>query len=191
MNNENLDFRNLIEECIRDNRKAQLTLYNQYVKSMYNTCLRIVKNTVTAEDIVQDAFLSAFRSLKNFRQEVPFSIWLRRIVINKSLDYIRKQKNSLLDFYEEVNDIPDTTGIENTKDDSISKKILLKHIKEEMMLLPDGYRVIFSLFYFEGYDHEEIGQILNISASSSRSQLSRAKQRIIKNLKIKNTENVR
>lgn len=185
MENENLDVRDLIEECIRNNRKAQLTLYKQYVKSMYNTSLRIVKNTVTAEDIVQEAFLSAFRSLKNFRHEVPFSTWLRRIVINKSLDHIRKQKNSLLEFYNEINDLPDTSGIENIDDNSVKKKKLLEHIREEMMLLPDGYRVIFSLFYFEGYDHEEIGQILNISASSSRSQLTRAKQRIIKNLQQK------
>ena len=79
MENENLDIQNLIEESIRNSRKAQLTLYKQYVKSMYNTSLRIVKNTVTAEDIVQEAFLAAFRSLKSFRQEVPFSAWLRRI----------------------------------------------------------------------------------------------------------------
>ena len=186
MENENLDILNLIEESIRNNRKAQLTLYKQYVKSMYNTSLRIVKNTVIAEDIVQESFLAAFRSLKSFRKEVSFSAWLRRIVINKSLDHIRKQNKFLLEFCEEINDLPDTAEIENTDNNSVLQKKLLRHIKEEMTLLPDGYRVIFSLFYFEGYDHEEIGQILNISASSSRSQLTRAKQRIIRNLKQKN-----
>ena len=86
--------------------------------------------------------------------------------------------------------MPDVDEIENTDNNSVLQKKLLRHIKEEMTLLPDGYRVIFSLFYFEGYDHEEIGQILNISASSSRSQLTRAKQRIIRNLKQKYSKDV-
>ncbi len=182
MENNNLDIHHLIRECIRNNRKAQLKLYKQFSKNMYNTCLRMVKNTTTAEDIVQDAFLSAYRSLKDFRREVPFSVWLRRIVINKSLDHLRKQKNSILEYYEEIKDFPGATEAENDYDYKAMRKILVQHIKEEMMLLPDGYRVIFSLFYFEGYDHEEIGQILNISASSSRSQLTRAKQRIVRNI---------
>ncbi len=190
MENNNLDIQNLIRECIRNNRKAQLILYKQFSKSMYNTCLRMVKNTTTAEDIVQDAFLSVYRSLKDFRQEVSFSVWLRRIVINKSLDHLRKKKNSILEYYDEIRDFPDITGAENDNDIKASRKILVQHIKEEMMLLPDGYRVIFSMFYFEGYDHEEIGQILNISASSSRSQLTRAKQRIIRNINQKYNQNV-
>jgi len=158
-------------------------LYELYVKTMYNTCLRIVKDKMSAEDIVQEAFLSAFLSMKDFRNEVPFEAWLRRIVINRSLDYCRKQKNALLEF---SYDVADSDKLSTTENEIVydleRREKLIQHIKDEMMLLPDGYRVIFSLFYFEGFDHEEIGQIMNISASTSRSQLTRAKQRIIENL---------
>ena len=190
MENNSLDIHHLIEECIRNNKRAQLLLYKHYAKSMYNTCLRMVKNTATAEDIIQEAFLSAYRSIKSFRQEVPFSAWLRRIVINKSLDHLRKKKNSNLEYYDTLEDFSDIshTGSDNGSDSMREK--LVQHIKDEMMLLPDGYRVIFSLFYFEGYDHDEIGQIMNISSSSSRSQLTRAKQRIIRNLNRKGIKDV-
>ena len=183
MERSRLDIHHLITECIRNNRRAQLTLYKLYAKTMYNTCLRIVKNTTTAEDIVQEAFLSAFQSLKDFRNEVPFELWLRKIIINKSLDYYRRQKKSLVEYQEDLaaSDESYNPDIEPAPD-SDTRKILVQHIKDIVMLLPDGYRVIFSLFYFEGYDHDEIGQILNISASTSRSQLTRAKQRIISNL---------
>lgn len=182
MEENNPDIQFLIKECIRNNKKAQLKIYEIYAKRMYNTCLRMVKNATTAEDIVQESFLSAYRSLKDFRHEVPFEAWLRRITINKSLDYLRKQKKSILEFHEEVEELPESIHTESLDDTSELRKKLLQNIKEELRLLPDGYRVIFSLFYFEGYDHDEIGQILNISPSSSRSQLTRAKQRIISHL---------
>ena len=191
MEKENPDIRLLIKECIRNNHKAQLQLYKLFAKSMYNTSLRMVQNAATAEDIVQESFLSAYRSLKNFREEIPFSVWLRRITINKSLDYLRKKQRSFLDFNEDIEDYSDSHTYESTDDTNALRKELIEHIKEEMKLLPDGYRVIFSLYYFEGYDHNEIGQILNITPSSSRSQLTRAKQRIISNLNEKKIRHVR
>ncbi len=150
----------------------------------------MVKNTATAEDIIQEAFLSAYRSMKSFRQEVPFSAWLRRIVINKSLDHLRRNKNSNLEYYDKLEDFSDISHTDSDNGSDAMREKLVQHIKDEMMLLPDGYRVIFSLFYFEGYDHDEIGQIMNISPSSSRSQLTRAKQRIIRNLNQKGIKDV-
>ena len=182
-NNNNIHL--LIEECIKNNKKAQLKIYELFAAKMYNTCLRMIGNSATAEDIMQEAFLSAFRSIKDFRKEVPFEAWLRRIIVNKTLDYLRKEKKSNLEFYEKIEEKAEPITIENDIDYEAVRKKLIKHIKEEMMLLPEGYRVIFSLYYFEGYDHDEIGQILNISPSSSRSQLTRAKQRITNNLKQK------
>jgi RNA polymerase sigma-70 factor (ECF subfamily) len=190
MERSDLEIQNLIRECIRNNERSQLKLYKLYAKAMFNTCLRIVKNTTEAEDIVQESFLSAFLSLKDFRYEVPFKVWLRRIIINKSLDYYRKQKKSLIECTDNIADTNDFSEIENElASDGKTREKLVQHIKDEVMLLPDGYRVIFSLFYFEGYDHDEISEIMNISASTSRSQLTRAKQRIINNLTKKYMQN--
>lgn len=151
---------------------------------MYNTCLRIVKEPMTAEDIMQDSFLAAFQRLRNFRNEMPFSHWLRKIVINRSLDYLRKKKLNTVSLNDmEFSDSSIDTDMEITL--TSDREEILRLIKKEVEELPDGYRVIFSLFYLEGYDHEEISKILKITPSTSRSQLTRAKQLLIKKIKMK------
>jgi RNA polymerase sigma factor (sigma-70 family) len=179
------DTNNLIKACLRNDRRAQLILYERYAKSMYNSALRIVKDSMTAEDIVQDSYITAYRSLGHFRQEVPFSAWLRRIVINRSLDHLRKNQAN----FEELNEgtYAQSEFIDNTE--AVEQESILaeqlKQIKKTVMSLPEGYRIIFSLYYYEGYDHNEIAEIMNISASTSRSQLTRAKQKIIETLNLK------
>ena len=170
----------LVKACKRNDRNAQVRLYELYSKSMYNTSLRIVKDTQWAEDIMQESFIAAFAALPNFREEVTFGAWLRRIGINKSLDELRKNKPVFEVLKEEILEVDEQIDWEEIHREN---EQLIQIIKDSVRELPDGYRIILSLSLFEGYDHEEIGEILNISPSTSRSQLTRAKKRLFEKLK--------
>ena len=128
-----------------------------------------------AEDVMQEAFLSAFKKIDTYKGEVSFGAWLKKIVINRSLDYLKKRKVQ----FEEVNER--TTQIADYQMET--KEIDVKKIKKAILSLPDGYRIVLSLYLIEGYDHDEISQILNISNSSSRTQLLRAKNKLKELLK--------
>jgi RNA polymerase sigma factor (sigma-70 family) len=173
------DYRNinqpLIDRCKTGDRKAQSELYGMYYKSMYSVSLRILGNSADAEDAMQEAFLSAFRNIDAYQGKVSFGAWLRKIVINRSLDYLRRKKIK----YEEVterNAGPD-------EDNTYLGEIDVSRIHKAIQSLPDGYRVVLSLHLIEGYDHEEISRILHISNSSSRTQYLRAKVRLREILK--------
>ncbi|MBN2214326.1 MAG: sigma-70 family RNA polymerase sigma factor [Bacteroidales bacterium] len=173
-------YQDLIERCKAQDQSAQFEIYKLYYKSMFNTGLRIVKNHAVAEDIMQEAFLLAFSRIDTYKGEVSFGAWLRRIVINKSIDYIRARKVK----FEELDNNISVTG-EISQIDEDEEKEQLEKIKKAIEMLSDGYRIVLSLYLIEGYDHEEIGQILQISPSSSRSQLTRAKQKLLELLKKK------
>lgn len=152
---------------------------------MYNASLRIVDDTAEAEDIMQESFLDAFRRINTFSGEGSFGNWLKRIVINNSLDTLRRKKETLsieesqLDFPEPEVDI---------NEEQIQYQV--KEVKDAINLLPQEYRVILSLFLLEGYDHEEISGILKISNNLSRTRFSRARQKLLSILeenKIKNS----
>lgn len=167
-----------IEKCRKGDRKAQFEIYRLYYKAMYNTCLRIVSQPAEAEDIMQEAFLSAFSKVATFKGEVSFGAWLKRIVINKSIDALRQQK---FRFEEIPPDEPGETqeyAVELMPDDTEPVENVVKRIKDAITELPQGYQVVLSLALIEGYDHEEIAQILSISESTSRSQLMRAKRKL-------------
>jgi RNA polymerase sigma factor (sigma-70 family) len=178
----------LISDCRKNNRTAQIELYKLYSKRMYNASLRILKNRMLSEDAVQEAFINAFRTLNNFRAEVPFESWLRRIVINQSIDLLRKEKKILLESVDNVN-IVDSNNFDNETEDMLEKEHLVSEVKKQLDYLPDGYRIILSLYYLEGYDHEEIAQILQISQSTSRSQLTRALKRLRERMHLNQNKN--
>jgi RNA polymerase sigma factor (sigma-70 family) len=169
---------NLINKCKKGNSKAQFELYKLYYKAMFNTSYRIVNNTAEAEDIMQDAFLSAFDNIKSFSGKSGFGAWLKKIVVNKSLDALKKQKINIEPLDDNVKKIS-SQQLTKTHAESYTKNDI-ETIKKAMMQLPDGYRIIFSMYMLEGFDHEEISEILKISQSASRSQLTRAKQKIKK-----------
>jgi RNA polymerase sigma factor (sigma-70 family) len=137
---------------------------------MYNSSLRIVGVAEVAEDIMQESFLTVFSKLATYSGEVSFGAWLKKIVINRSLDYLRKRKT----VFEELNDDLQITDEEEPELDRIS----LDEVKTAISLLPDGYRTVLSLILIEGYSHEEVSQILGIRNVSSRTQFSRARQRL-------------
>jgi RNA polymerase sigma factor (sigma-70 family) len=167
---------NLIERCRKGERRAQELLYRLYYKAMYNVCYRLLNNQFEAEDVMQEAFLSAFLKIEAYRGEVTFGSWLKRIVINKAIDVLRTRKV----FFEEVDEKTADMTLQEMDDemDQQEKRNAVQRIREAIGMLPDGFRVVLSLFLFEGYDHIEIAQILNISESTSRSQLARAKKRL-------------
>jgi RNA polymerase sigma factor (sigma-70 family) len=168
----------LLDACVANDRKAQIRLYELFCKSMYNVSYRIVKDQMLAEDIIQESFISAFKALKQFKREVPFHYWLKKIVINKSLDEIRRSKVFLTELNEEI--VADL--IVDDQEVVTDTHKMIDQLKKELFNMPDGYRIILSLYYLEGYDHEEISQILNITSSTSRSQLTRAKRMLTKRL---------
>jgi RNA polymerase sigma-70 factor (ECF subfamily) len=166
----------LIDRCTKGDRVAQQEIYQLYYKVVYNTCFRILGNRVEAEDAMQEAFLSAFHRLRFFRGEASFSTWLRRIAVNRSIDMLRSQKTRFAEFNEATCGL-ETDYVDEAVDDENNLK-LIEQVKAAMEQLPKGLKVVFSLALFEGYDHEEIGEILGIAPSTSRSQLARAKKKI-------------
>jgi RNA polymerase sigma factor (sigma-70 family) len=170
-----------IERCRKGDRKAQFEIYRLYFKSMYNTSLRIVKDPQEAEDIMQESFLSAFVKIKTYSGKVSFGAWLKKIVINNSLDALKKKKLLTQELNEEI---PEKV-IAEEEDDTDFTNIRIEDIMNAVHDLPDGYRIVLSLKLFEGYDHEEIAEILGISSSASRSQFTRAKQKLLLILKKK------
>lgn len=181
---ENPDLINdLIAACKKNDRQAQIRIYELFAKKMFNVSKRIVKDSLLAEDIVQESFLAAFTSLGSFRGEVPFEIWLKKIVINRSIDQYRKQKFIIDELDESIH----TTYEEPDWDlGDISETELINEVRKRISQLADGYRTILSLHLIEGYDHYEIGQILKISPSTSRSQFTRAKRKLIELFELKN-----
>ena len=171
----------IIDRCKSGEHKAQFQLYKLYYKAMYNTCLRIVNDSLEAEDIMQESFLKAFEKINFYKGEVSFGAWLKRIVVNHSLDELRKRRLITDSIEDSVYEIKEEEEEENNKD--IQWKI--EEIKKEINNLPDGYRIVISLYLIEGYDHDEISEIMNISSSTSRSQCARAKKKLIERLKEK------
>jgi RNA polymerase sigma factor (sigma-70 family) len=164
----------LIDECRKGDRKAQFQLYRLYYKSMYSVSLRIVNDESEAEDIMQESFLKAFKKIDTYKGEVSFGAWLKKIVINRSLDHLKKKKVQFEDIDSRLQ-LPDN--------DEEYREVDLESIKNAIRSLSDGYRTILSLHLIEGYDHDEISQILGISNSASRTQFSRAKMKLKELLK--------
>lgn len=159
----------LIEECRKGSIKAQFMLYNQYSKAMYNLAYRMMNNREDAEDVLQEAFLECFRNISSFRFESTFGAWLKSILINRCINQLRKKKIDL----ELMETIP--AGIPEEETEPVyNTTLIFKGIEQ----LPDGYRIILTLYLLEGYDHTEIAQILSISESTSKSQYSRAKDKL-------------
>lgn len=168
----------LVKDCQQGNRNAQFELYKLYANAMYNVALRIVNDEAEAEDVLQEAFLDAFKRMADFRQETTFGLWLKQIVINRAINYLRKRKAEWVSL-DEV-DIPDDVSRD---EDTIQFRV--ETIKRTIHELPEGYRVVLSLYLFEGYDHEEIAHILKISENTSRTQYMRAKKKLLNLLAMK------
>ncbi|MCF6171295.1 MAG: sigma-70 family RNA polymerase sigma factor [Bacteroidales bacterium] len=169
----------LIRSCRKNNKTAQLSIYKLYYKAMFNTSLRIVNNVEDAEDIMQEAFLEAFRKISTYRGNGSFGGWLKRIVINRSLDFVkaRQTRISLGRKIMEMETPEPEDGDEPTDID-----VRLDEVKTAMKKLQENDRIILALFLLEGYDHGEIARILGIPYGNVRTRYSRAKQKLMKEI---------
>jgi RNA polymerase sigma-70 factor (ECF subfamily) len=165
----------LIEKCKQNHRPSQLQLYEQYCDAMLIVAQRFVKDVMEAEDIVQEAFIKAFTKLDQYKAEVTFGAWLKRIVINKSIDALKSKKQRLLDLED-----AHLTVVEEYQESSwmVEDHVTIETVKKAIASLPDKYRYVVMLYLMEGYDHQEISEILGISEVASRTQLSRGKTKL-------------
>jgi RNA polymerase sigma factor (sigma-70 family) len=164
---------NLVLRCREGDRQAYHQLYKLYSRAMYNVGYRIVNNADEAKDVLQDAFISAFNSLGTYRGDAAFGAWLKRIVVNKAINLVRRRR------FERM---PETEGFDIKEDESVDElagfPFTVEKVKKAIEQLPDGYRVVLSMYLLEGYDHTEIGEILGITESTSKSQFNRSKKKL-------------
>ncbi|HSH19557.1 MAG TPA: RNA polymerase sigma factor [Draconibacterium sp.] len=165
----------IIEACKKGDERQKYKLYQLYSKAMFNVCWRMMNNREEAEDMLQEAFSQAFLKLDSFRYDSSFGAWLKRIAINTCINAKNKRKVELT-FMEEMHRFDQP---QQTDDNDEDLQLTVAGITKAMEKLPEGGRIIFSLYLLEGYDHSEISQILNISESTSKSQFMRAKRRIV------------
>jgi len=153
---------------------------------MYNTSFRIVANPAEAEDVMQEAFLSVFEKIDTYSGKVSFGAWLKRIVVNESLDFLRRKKNRFVPGEETGADV----AAENNDYDFEEEKLKIELVRKCIEQLPEGYRIVLSLHLLEGYDHMEIAEIMQITSSTARSQYARARQKLLEIIK-KHMNNIR
>ncbi|MFN8353140.1 MAG: RNA polymerase sigma factor [Spirosomataceae bacterium] len=168
----------LVEQCMRGDRRAQYEIYRLYSKAMYNVCLRILNHVGEAEDVLQEAFLDAFQKINDFRQTSTFGAWLKQIVVNKAINQLRQRKVQWVDVTETNHEYSEHFRAEESYDDG-ELTLHVSRVREAIQQLPDGFRTVLSLYLLEGYDHEEIAEVLHISESTSRTQFMRAKKRLM------------
>lgn len=170
-----MNEKELIKGCIRENREAQQLLFQKYAGKMLLVCMRYARHHAEAEDILQDGFIKVFDNISRFRMEGSFEGWIRRIMVNTALKNYRKSS-----FKKEQ------IGIATYQEDSSEPEIYSQLSEEELLKiineLPDGYRIVFNLYVIEGYSHREIGELLNIQESTSRSQLVKARKLLQKKI---------
>jgi len=165
----------LIERSKLGDASAQRELYRLYAKNMYNTAVRILSHSAEAEDVIQESFLEAFLKLNDYRAESSFGAWMKRIVVNKCISVLRKRKIEFVDNtdLDILNNNTDEFNINIDEDSG-----LIELIKRGINDLPEGYKIVLSLYLLEGFDHVEISEILKISESTSKTQYLRAKNKL-------------
>lgn len=159
----------IVEECKANNRKAQLKLYKQYCDGMFCVAMRFLKNSDDAEDVMQESFIKAFQKIDQFKGEVTFGAWLKRIVVNKSIDFLKSKRQKLIELDESY------MSIEADDDWEVDEMVTLEKVKEAINVLPEKYKYVVMMFLMEGFDHNEISQVLAITPSNCRTRLLRGK----------------
>jgi len=173
-----IDLNNkIVEECKQNDAKAQMHLYDMYCDAMFIIAKRYVKDSFTAEDLMQDAFIKVFKNIQNFKGEVTIGAWIKKIMINQCLDYLKKKRIELVSIEEKELNVAD-------EDDwTVKEEVNVQTITMAINSLPEKYKVVLNLYLIEGYDHQEIAQVLNITEVNSRSQLMRGKNKLKSQLK--------
>ena len=167
----------IVEDCKQNDAKAQMRLYDMYCDAMFIIVKRYVKDSFTAEDVMQDAFIKVFKNIQTFKGEVTIGAWIKKIMINQCLDYLKKKRIELVSIEEKELNVAD-------EDDwTVKEEVNVQTITMAINSLPEKYKVVLNLYLLEGYDHQEIAQVLNITEVNSRSQLMRGKNKLKSQLK--------
>ena len=169
----------LVQRSQKGDRRAQNELYKLYAQAMYNICRRMMGDEEEARDVMQDAFVSAFSTIKSLKTEHTFSAWIKRIVVNHCLNALKKKRLMTISM-----DGTEDYG-EEEADDCDYSKYEAKRILTAIDQISEGCRTVLNLYLFDGYDHREIAEILGISESASKAQYSKAKSKIRKILELK------
>ncbi|NBU46558.1 MAG: sigma-70 family RNA polymerase sigma factor [Flavobacteriales bacterium] len=164
-----MDEITLVSDCLKGNPKAQKAFFDKFAPKMMTVCLRYMKSSEEAEDMLQDAMIKVFHYLDRYKNEGSLEGWIRRIIVNTCLDQIRK--NSKLIGVQSTDDVE----YKLTSDDKTLEHMPAAELLNLIQKMPDGYRVVFNMFAIEGFSHQEIAQHLNITESTSKSQYLRAR----------------
>ncbi len=168
----------LIKKATKQHRDAQHQLYNQYAPKMLSVCRQYIRDVHFAEEVMLSGFLKVFLNLKNFKFEGSFEGWIRRIMINESISFLRKEKKIL--FTEEI------TSYTEESWNNINTELAVEQIQDLIDSLPEGYKMVFILYAIEGYKHSEIAKMLEVSESTSKSQLFKARKMLQQKLNQQN-----
>lgn len=180
-----MDDTTLIIECVKGNARAQRMLFDKFAQKMLGVCMRYAKSTEQAEDVLQDGFIKVFSKLKDFKNEGSLEGWIRRIMVNTSLDQIRKNSKDL-----GISNIDDVSyKIDNNA--FVLEGLMAEDLMKMIQSMPEGYKVVFNMFAIEGYTHNEIAETLGISENTSKSQYSRARAFLRKRLETVESERSR
>lgn len=164
-----MDDTSLVIECVKGDSRAQRMLFERFSKKMLGVCMRYAKSTEQAEDVLQDGFIKVFSKLNDFKHDGSLEGWIRRIMVNTSLDQIRKE-NKLLG-----NTSLDNVDYKLQNNAFVLENLAAKDLMKMVQSMPVGYKVVFNMFAIEGYSHKEISEYLGISENTSKSQYSRAR----------------
>ena len=171
------EIKDIIEGCVRGEKRSQDVLYRKFASLLYGICLRYAKNKMEAEDVLQEVYVKIYNNISSYHHDGSFEGWLRRIAVNTSITYYRKNLKHA--FQEDIDDVVQHKNDPLQFDD-------LEFTQEELMncigKLPTGYKTVFNLYVIEGFMHKEIADMLNIDVNTSKSQLSRAKSHLQKEL---------
>jgi RNA polymerase sigma factor (sigma-70 family) len=168
----------LVQRALVGDRKAQHQLYQRYNAAMYHIALRMVQNEADAQDVLQEAFVNAFRYLANFKGEATFGAWLKRIVVNTAIHHQKKNRLNVVPLEDYHANHSSDTSPEPGMSVADESNLSVQRIRAAVAQLPDGYRNVLTLYLFEGYDHEEVAGILGITEGTSKSQYNRAKAKL-------------
>lgn len=173
-----MDETQLLKDCRAGNVRAQKQLYEMYASKMYGVCLRYAQDSIMAEDFLQEGFIKVFTRLHSFRHEGSLEGWIRRIMINTSLELLRKK-----DLLKQSTNLDDAENIHDEVSE-VNYEMSITELLNMIKTLPAGYRAVFNLYAVEGYSHKEISEILSISEGTSKSQYARARSWLQKRLKM-------
>ena len=164
----------LIDKCLQGDQKAQRALFDKFSRKMMSVCMRYLAEREEAEDVLQDGFVKVFSHLESFKREGSFEGWIRRTMINTSLDYLRKKKAMYID-----TDISEAEFLAG-EDEKVVGKMRVEELMKLIQEMPQGYRTVFNLYAIEGYTHQEIADELGVTESTSKTQFRKARTYLMK-----------